>query len=334
MKIRVCELFAGVGGFRIGIENALGKDNVEFVYINEFDKYCNKSYEHYFGEKQDNRSITTVNAREIPDHDLLVGGFPCQSFSIAGKRGGFNDTRGTLFFDVARIIKEKRPRYILLENVKGLLSHDSGRTYKTILSTLTELDYDVQAMVLNSKNFGVPQNRERVFIIGNFRGEPRSEVFPIRKSEKESDATLGLQGVRQVAGSLRATDYKGTHNNIRELSMSLDASYHRGIDNHGQRTAIVGTLRTHKDGNGFREMKSGMSPTIPARAREDGSGQPVIKDGYAIRRLTPLECQRLQGFPDDFYDGIDISDTQKYKQMGNAVTTTVITEIIKRLYNK
>jgi DNA (cytosine-5)-methyltransferase 1 len=199
--MKYISLFAGVGGFDL----ALNKLGHECVYANDFDKYCKIIYDKNFKHKLDCRSLTEVRADELPDFDLLVGGFPCQSFSIAGKRGGFDDTRGTLFFDIARIVKAKRPKYIILENVKGLLSHDSGRTFKTILSTLTELHYDIQTMVLNSKNFGVPQNRERVFIVGHLRGEPRPKVFPIGEisqgiSEQEGGfvgrfRTLKKQGI-------------------------------------------------------------------------------------------------------------------------------------------
>jgi len=135
----------------------------------------------------DTRDIRTVPTTDIPNHDLLVGGFPCQAFSIAGKRRGFDDTRGTLFFEIARILKDKNPKYFILENVKGLLSHDNGFTFKTIISTLTELGYDLQWQVLNSKNFGVPQNRERVFIVGHIRGQPRPEVFPITENSQQRE---------------------------------------------------------------------------------------------------------------------------------------------------
>jgi DNA (cytosine-5)-methyltransferase 1 len=296
--MKYISLFAGVGGFDL----ALNKLGHECVYANDFDKYCKIIYDKNFKHKLDCRSLTEVRADELPDFDLLVGGFPCQSFSIAGKRGGFDDTRGTLFFDIARIVKAKRPKYLLLENVKGLLSHDSGRTFKTILSTLTELHYDIQTMVLNSKNFGVPQNRERVFIVGHLRGEPRPKVFPLTGSNEQDKEQI--------------------------TSTALDANYWKGVDDHGQRT-MVGTWRTHIDGQGFREVKSGLSPTIPARAREDGSGQPVIMKDMRIRRLTPTECERLQGFPDNWTAGV--SDTQRYKMMGNAVTTNVVFEVARRL---
>src|SRR3990167_10994943 len=191
--MKYVSLFAGIGGFDLAL-NRLGH---ECVYANDIDKYCKLVYDKNFSSRPtgsqnqeiklerdsaniksantwestyyhelDTTSITEVPASSIPDHDLLVGGFPCQSFSIAGKRGGFNDTRGTLFFEIARILKEKHTRRFILENVKGLLSHDNGNTFKTIISTLVELGYDLQWQVLNAKNFGVPQNRERVFIIG------------------------------------------------------------------------------------------------------------------------------------------------------------------------
>jgi len=216
--MKFIDLFAGIGGFRYGLEicNGVGKteqeqkgtrtlkpsisnakeslrhigdksDNIsrrngrkiyDCVYSNEWDKYASDIYKKHYGEC-DTTDIRRVNTSDIPDFDLLVGGFPCQAFSIAGKRKGFDDTRGTLFFEIARILADKRPRYFILENVKGLLSHDEGKTFATILGVLTDLGYDNQWQVLNSKNFGVPQNRERVFIIGNIRGEPRPKVFPV-----------------------------------------------------------------------------------------------------------------------------------------------------------
>jgi DNA (cytosine-5)-methyltransferase 1 len=364
-------LFSGIGGFELGIQYS--HPDWECVGYSEIDKYAIQVYEKHFKHKNYG-DITAINTGELPDFDLLVGGFPCQSFSIAGKRGGFNDTRGTLFFEIARILRDKRPRYFVLENVKGLLSHDGGKTLQTIFGVLTDLGYEFEWQVLNSKNFGVPQNRERIFIVGHIRGGRRPEVFPIRR---EAEFSSG-----------------------KTYSNTIDTNYFKGIDNHGQRT-MIGTLRTHKSGNGFREIKAGVSPTFPARAREDGSGQPVVKipvawskshrtgksdadkrrknygqveervkigefntlstgDGggnqstknfvlypdYQIRRLTPVECERLQGFPDNWTKhgtvesnpGIDetpmsihLSDTQRYKCLGNAVTVNVIKDIFIKL---
>ena len=320
--VRYLSLFSGIGGFELGIQQAYKLlDNQETgrcgqekelskqgggnpscepiqrqyppcIGFSEIDKYAISIYERHFPEHKNLGDITKVPVSDIPDHDLLVGGFPCQAFSIAGKRQGFADTRGTLFFDIARIAKHKRPRLLLLENVKGLLSHDQGATFKTILTTFDELGYDLQWQVLNSKDFGVPQNRERVFIVGHLRGTPRPEVFPFGESSEEGAEELGLQGTRQVATTLRATDYKGTHNNVRELSRTVRGS---GI------------------------------------ASPHGSKQNW--DSYAlggqIRRLTPTECERLQGFPDGWTEGV--SDTQRYKCLGNAVTVNVIQVIAERL---
>ena len=213
--MKYIELFAGIGGFGLAL-NRLGH---ECVYANEWDKYAAQIYNKNFSKRWiqnkeggnnanikvgeevynriDQRDIRTVPTSEIPNHDLLVAGFPCQAFSIAGKRRGFNDTRGTLFFEIARILKDKQPKFFILENVKGLLSHDNGNTFKTIISTLTELGYDLQWQVLNSKNFGVPQNRERVFIVGHLRGQPRPKVFPIGQDSGET----AIQGGKETQHS-------------------------------------------------------------------------------------------------------------------------------------
>jgi len=176
-------MFSGIGGFEYGIQQALPK--AERVGYSEIDKYAIKIYEKHFPKHKNYGDATKINPRELPNFDLLCAGFPCQAFSIAGKRRGFEDTRGTLFFEIVRILKTKRPKIILLENVKGLLSNQKGQTFATIIQTLSELGYDLQWMVLNSKFFGVPQNRERVFIIGNIREEPRPEILPFEKNTRE-----------------------------------------------------------------------------------------------------------------------------------------------------
>jgi DNA (cytosine-5)-methyltransferase 1 len=199
--MKYLSLFSGIGGFELGIRKAYksnrntpstGRKLLQGVQpsaptcvgYSEIDKYADQIYQKHFGGKNYG-DATKINARELPDFDLLVGGFPCQAFSLAGKRLGFNDTRGTLFFDIARILAEKRPRNLVLENVKGLLSHDQGKTFQTILGVLAGLGYFVEWQVLNSKDFGVPQNRERVFIVGHLGGEPRRKVFPITGTNGE-----------------------------------------------------------------------------------------------------------------------------------------------------
>lgn len=377
IKMKYVSLFAGIGGFDLAL-NRLGH---ECVYTNEWDKYAAQVYEKNFKHQPDTRDIKLVSTGEIPDHDLLVGGFPCQAFSIAGKRRGFAETRGTLFFDVARILKDKRPRYFILENVKGLLSHDSGKTLQTILGVLSDLGYEYQWQVLNSKNFGVPQNRERIYIVGNIRGAGRPKIFPITD---QTETNLG--------GDQKFVDLQLMGAKITSTTRTIQARYHKGYSTRdGENSGVlVGTLRTHKDGEGFRQIKSGISPTIPARAREDGSGQPIVAlrevrsdeakkirsemikngkdwsprrsknfmartdgligtvtaarnydttllDELSVRRLTPIECERLQGFPDNWTKFglmgggiVEMSDTQRYKQLGNAVTVNVVYEVAKR----
>jgi DNA (cytosine-5)-methyltransferase 1 len=178
-----------------GFDLALTRQGWKCVWYNDYDKYAVKTYNKNFGTNYEPKDITKVDANTIPEHTLLCAGFPCQSFSIAGKRKGFQDTRGTMFFEICRIVKECRTPFLLLENVKGLLSHDEGRTFRTILATLDELGYDAEWQVLNSKHFSVPQNRERVFIIANLREFSKREVFPITETDKEG---VGERGVEQI----------------------------------------------------------------------------------------------------------------------------------------
>ncbi len=244
------------------------------IGMSEFNKYSSQVLKYRFPNIKNWGDCTKINPEDLPDFDMLCGGFPCQAFSIAGKRRGFEDIRGTMFFEVARILKVKRPKTILLENVKGLLNHDNGETFRVILQTLDELGYEVQWMVLNSKFFGVPQNRERVLIIGSLRGECRPEILPFN--------AIGM-GAKNPAVCLTQRGYGSQRNGTYVASDS--------------------------------ETK--------------------------IRRLTPIECERLQGFPDNWTEyginengeRIKMSDAQRYKQMGNAVTTNVIAAVGERLLN-
>lgn len=333
-------MFAGIGGFRYGIEKVIPQ--AECVGFSEIDKYAIQIYKKHYPETKNYGDATRIIPEELPDFDFLIGGFPCQSFSIAGKRGGFEDTRGTLFFEIARIARIKRPELLLLENVKGLLSHDKGRTFGTILSTLSELGYFLEWQVLNSKNFGVPQNRERVFVVGHFRERSRQKVFPIRQNGQKSNGTLGLQSPRQIAGSLRATDYKGTHNNIKEPSL-IQTDNTKGNAQGARVYKPEGLSQTISSGGGGLGAKTGLY-AVPLKFLDrnqknyqgkysftvDSMNTGGILKNSRIRRLTPIECERLQGFPDGWTEGL--SDTQRYKCLGNAVTTTVISEIIKKIF--
>ena len=323
MGLTFFDMFAGVGGFRLGMEKA----GHTCVGSCEWDKYSRQTYNKNFGHYPEYDDAKDMSLASQPRFDVLCAGFPCQAFSIAGKRMGFEDTRGTVFFEIARITREVKPSYLFLENVKGLLSHDKGRTFSTIISTLDEMGYDAEWQVLNSKYF-VPQNRERIFIIGHLRGERTRQVFPLGDFNEISDkkkyrtekleAKTGLYGVVNDKKGLRSV------NN----STCLDANYYKGHDYHGARTMICKPVltpdREEKRQNG-RRFKDDGEPAFTLNT-QDRHG---IYDGMKIRKLTPTECERLQGFPDDWTKGV--SDTQRYRQMGNAVTVNVVEYIAKRL---
>ena len=348
MGLTFFDLFAGVGGFRLGMEKA----GHTCVGSCEWDKYSRETYKKNFGSYPEYDDAKDLHPQSLPHFDVLCAGFPCQAFSIAGKRLGFEDTRGTIFFEIARIAKEKRPSYLFLENVKGLLSHDKGRTFSTIISTLDEMGYDAEWQVLNSKYF-VPQNRERIFIIGHLRGERSRQVFPLGDFNRISDKK-----------KLRAEELSRT----RSHSSAIDANYYKGPD--GKRTLVqVGNIDTkghnslwgrvydpegiapnlNANGGGL-EAKTGLfavSSSGRSWGREsrikigeanglscgDGcssqSSRNFVNEGMKIRKLTPTECERLQGFPDGWTSGV--SDTQRYRQMGNAVTVPVVEYIAKEL---
>lgn len=320
------------------------------IGYSEIDKYATKIYQKHFPFHKNYGDITKINAETLPDFDLLVGGFPCQSFSIAGKRGGFEDTRGTLFFDIARILRAKHPRLFLLENVKGLLSHDNGKTFATIIRTLAHLGYDCQWQVLNSKDFGVPQNRERVFIVGHLRGTPRPEIFPVGANGK-ADIVIPTLTARYTAASNGGyVRHRQTHQ-INDPVHSNDRVYATdGISptlntaqGGNRQPKIVGGLQAHQ-----KPREDGISPTLTTAMGMGGGQTPIVwRKDIKIRRLTPMECERLQGFPDDWTkygaeitqelkDGVilkteSISDTQRYKCCGNAVTVNVIKDIMYRM---
>ena len=325
--------FSGIGGFELGIQNIL--PDAKCVGFSEIDKFAPKVYKHHFPNHKEYGDIKKIATDTLPDFDCLVGGFPCQSFSIAGKRGGFKDTRGTLFFELARILRDKKPRCFVFENVKGLLSHDEGNTFKTIIATLDELGYFVEWQVRDSENFGVPQGRERVFIVGHFGGEPKRKVFPLPKTTDKNSKKLS--------------------------STAIDANYWKGIDNHGARTAIIQLPRGMNKGgikytcptissNSFQHNNFVCVPVLtPNRTEKRQNGRRFKNDGEAsftltaqdrhgvfngirIRLLTPLECERLQGFPDNWTNVEKMSDSQRYKQLGNAVTVNVIEAIFKKIY--
>ena len=403
-KLRFLDLFAGIGGFRLALELA-GHKCVGFCEIDEFARQIYKTNFDTEGEVdwEDITEVTDSEARELRGKvDLITAGFPCQAFSVAGKRRGFEDTRGTMFFEIARIAKEIEPRFLLLENVKGLLSHDKGRTFAIILSTLDELGYDVEWQVLNSKDFGVPQNRERVFIVGHSRRFPRREVFPITRSSGQAlteltrgladayrvydpagvartlkaeaggmGAKIGLYAVRNLGNIYPSGGQNGEVYDPKGLSPTLRSGQGvkgRGIGSNNSPKIAVPVLTpdgVEKRQNGRRFKEPG-GPTFTSTSQDrhgvlvgQRTGVKEVEVGYTlaanyykglggnqertgvvegvrIRRLTPLECFRLQGFPDEFFHrakAAGVSDSQLYKQAGNAVTVNVVYEIARRFQN-
>jgi len=309
-KFRFIDLFAGIGGMRLAFEAAGGK----CVFASEWDRHAQKTYLSNFGDLPEG-DIRQIPSERIPDHDILVAGFPCQPFSIAGvskkdslgRAHGFRDeTQGTLFFEVARIIRDKRPKAFLLENVKNLKTHDKGRTFNVIRSTLQNLGYSLHVAILDGKHY-VPQRRERIFIVGfdmTTYGGWESFSFPDPpRSQKKIKDILEQNVDDKYTLSDRLWEY-----------LQKYAEKHR------------------KSGNGFGfglVDLDGISRTLSARYHKDGSEILIPQPGRNPRRLTPRECARLMGFPEDFR--IVVSDTQAYKQFGNSVVVPLVTEIAKNM---
>ena len=377
--MKFLDLFAGIGGFRFGMESA-GHECIGFCEIDKFARASYKAIHDTEGEIElhDITAVTDEEIRNIGHVDVICGGFPCQSFSIAGSRRGFEDTRGTLFFEIARFADILKPKYLFLENVKGLLNHDRGNTFKTILGALDGLGYDVEWQVLNSKNFSVPQNRERVFIIGHLREGRTRRIFPIIRENAKSDNqqskieivgnTKNPNGTSQGTGSvvydsngligtLCARDYKEpkqvaipvlTPDRIEkrqngrrfktdgEPMFTLTAQDRHGIlikeaTKQGYATAEIGDSVNLSHPNS--KTRRGRVGKQIANTLLTGESQGVVEPGFRIRKLTPRECWRLQGFPDWAFDKAQEvnSNSQLYKQAGNSVTVNVIAAIAKEL---
>jgi len=301
------DLFAGIGGMRIAFERAGGK----CVFTSEWDKFAAQTYAANFGDAPAG-DITKVPIDKIPNHNILLAGFPCQPFSNAGLKLGFDDTRGTLFFDVAQIIKKRRPEMVLLENVKGFVIHDRGRTHAVVRNVLEDLGYEVHSKVLNASDFGVPQNRERIYIVAIRTDLSQPSLFEFPRPPKKPTR------VGQILE--KRVDRKYT------LSDKLWNGHKRRLREHRER------------GNGFGYSlfgpESTRTSTISARYYKDGS-EILIRTSGNPRKITPREAARLQGFPDSFV--IPVSDTQAYKQFGNSVAVPVVEAVARsmiRIFNK
>ena len=426
--MKFLDLFAGIGGFRFGMESA-GHECIGFCEIDKFARASYKAIHNTEGEIElhDITTVTDEEIRNIGHVDVICGGFPCQSFSIAGSRRGFEDTRGTLFFEIARFADILKPKYLFLENVKGLLNHDRGNTFKTILGALDGLGYDVEWQVLNSKNFSVPQNRERVFIIGHLREGRTRRVFPIIRENAKSDNqqskieivgnTKNPNGTSQGTGSivydsngligtLCARDYKEpkqvaipgltpdrvekrqngrrfktdgepmftltaqdrhgvvVENKVKQVGNLIDTESFGGNPHRGRVYDVSGispclncvgggglepkirVKEATKQGYAEAEIGDSVNLSHPnsktrrgrvgkqiANTLLTGESQGVVEPDFRIRKLTPRECWRLQGFPDWAFDKAQEvnSNSQLYKQAGNSVTVNVIEVIARKL---
>ncbi|HEL1616198.1 TPA: DNA cytosine methyltransferase [Streptococcus suis] len=405
--MKFLDLFAGIGGFRLGMERA-GHECVGFCEIDQFARKSYKAIHNTEGELEfhDITGVTDESVRGIGRVDVICGGFPCQAFSIAGKRAGFEDTRGTLFFEIARFASILRPKYLFLENVTGLLNHDNGNTFETILRALDELGYDAEWQVFNSKNFGVPQNRERVFIIGHLRGAGGRTIFPFRGVD--TAIAQDKQGVVVQVGNLLDTDSFGGNPQVGRIydpngiSPCLNTmqggnrepkiiqrghGYNQGgehdtaptlTSNSWQENNLLATKEATTKGYSEATVGDSINLSHPNSATRRGrvgkqmantlltgeeqgvvvydfynrktkdevgtltdsghqgntkAGTFGILDGIRIRKLTPRECWRLQGFPDWAFDKAQAvnSNSQLYKQAGNSVTVNVIEAIARKL---
>ena len=390
--MKFLDLFAGIGGFRFGMESA-GHECIGFCEIDKFARASYKAIHNTEGEIElhDITTVSDESIRGIGRVDVICGGFPCQAFSIAGNRRGFEDTRGTLFFEIARFASILRPKYLFLENVKGLLNHENGITFETIISTLDELGYNMEWQILNSKDFGVPQNRERVFVVGHLRGECTRRVFPLSKSGRQansikkqySNTITTRYGNSQGAGAyiVESKSQKvrsignihpsgnGMNGEVYEstgLAPTLTTNKGEGVKiiqrahgyNKGGEHDIAPTLTrnsyhennvlkiTEATSQGYAEADVGDSVNLShpnsktrrgrvgkkiANTLLAGESQGVVEPDFRIRKLTPRECWRLQGFPDWAFDKAKEvnSNSQLYKQAGNSVTVNVIAAIAK-----
>ena len=308
-KIRVASLFAGIGGICLGFKQA----GAEIVWANEIDEPACKTYIHNFGDKYLVKGdIKEIDAESIPDIDILNGGFPCQAFSVAGYRKGFDDERGNLFFEITRILEVKKPRAVLLENVKNLETHDKGNTYTVIEQQLKNLGYYVDKRVLNTMEYGnIPQNRERIYIVA-FLSEKAFKKF---KYPEKIELTKTIHDIIDI-------------NSKKPLGLYYENSkyYPELVKTMTKKDTVYQWRRVY-----CRENKSNVCPTLTANMGTGGHNVPLILDNFGIRKLTPEECIGFQGFPDTFSFPDTISNASKYKQAGNSVSVPVIKRIAENM---
>jgi DNA (cytosine-5)-methyltransferase 1 len=314
-KFNFIDLFAGIGGFRLALEELNGR----CVFSSEIDRECATTYAMNFGEYPKG-DITKINSESIPEHDILCGGFPCQPFSISGKMKGFKDTRGTLFFNIIDIIKAKNPKVVFLENVKHLKDHNNKKTLSTLIKHLEELGYKAEWHILNAKDFGLAQNRERLIIIGN-----KDSYFDFSKLTKTETKTI--KDILEKEGNfeyLKPEEYTILPKNKwkqQESGLIFCGYRNKSVRIKGTRPNTEHLSRVHKQPNRVYFI-NGTHPTIPS---QEASGRFWIYDGKRVRKLTINECFKLQGFPDNFQKIRNVGSC--YKQIGNAVAIPMIKEV-------
>ena len=319
MSYKFIDLFAGIGGFRLGFE----KNGFKCVFSSEMDKHAQEMYNENFGDKPFG-DITKINESDIPEFDILLGGFPCQPFSIAGEKKGFSDTRGTLFFDIARIIKYHSPKVVVLENVKHFKNHDKGKTLKTALRTLNELGYTTSWELLNAKDFGVPQNRERTIIVGS-KDDIEFDFSQLNKSTPPKIANI-LEKNRDDFEYLDKSEYTLIDNPKKQLSGLIFAGYrNKKIRTNGVRANTEHLSRVHKQPNRIYSSEG----THPTLSSQEPTGRYFIYHEGKVRKLTLTECYRLMGFPDDFKKVGTIS--KQYNRVGNSIVVPMVIEIAKEI---
>jgi DNA-cytosine methyltransferase len=312
-----------------------GQGMPECIGFSEIDRHAEAVYRFHHPEHVNFGDATKIVPESLPDFEFLIAGFPCQAFSIAGKRQGFDDARGTLFFEIARVLSHKRPRHFVLENVGGLRSHDAGKTLQRILGVLSDIGYCVEMPLLNSKDFGVPQNRERCYFVGHLGGECEREILSVRNGNEEIAATNRRVG-RDIAMSLDANYHKGAGFKDLEKGLWQMIDHSAGIGVHRSEIKVHSLFpRTgdpEKGGTGHLTKTDGITYCL------DAANTLAIEENLRIRRLTPIECERLQGLPDGYTkfgrygDEVkQVSDTQRYRGLGNSFTVNVIEAIIERM---
>lgn len=314
-KKSVISFFAGVGGIDFGFEKS---GNFDVIYANEFDKYATKTYEANFNLNVDDRDIRNVPIEDIPNADVLLAGFPCQPFSVAGYRKGFEDERGDLFFEILRIITNKNPEVVFLENVKNMVTHDNGNTFKVIREALELNGYYLKWAVLNSTDYGnIPQNRERIYIVG-FRSKKAFDKFDFPEP-----IALTNPLHKYIDFQSKNIDKKYFYNEVKNPTF-----FHKLEEKITSQKAIYQWRRQY-----VRKNKSGVVPTLTANMGTGGHNVPLILSDRGIRKLTPRETFNIQGFPPNFKFPSDISDGQLYKQAGNSVVIPVIERIADHIWS-